>query len=505
LVELPLLEQPARHSFPLRVSSRVADSPALMPGRAPRSGEQYRFHFDMAKCIGCKCCMVACNEQNGNPADINWRRVGEIEGGVYPLVERWHLSMGCNHCLEPSCLIGCPVEAFTKDPATGIVDHNADICIGCQYCTWNCSYGVPQYNPERGVVGKCDMCHGRLNQGDSPACVNACPEGAIAIEIVDIAAWLRDHAGAEAPGMPSSEDSFSTTRISLPAGLGAGLQPADLQRVDLERVHAQDPHWSLIFLLVLTQLAVGALGTLWALNLVGAVLASWAALVPLAIAGVALAAAPLHLGRPAFAHRAIRNWKRSWLSREVLALSLFAGAAAAYAGALFLNLPIAPIAGGCALAAGLAGVACSARIYMVPARPAWNLNFTLTDFGLTCAVLGPRLVLAAGLGRGNGLIAFAIMASILQCGNSVARLITMWRSPAHELSSAARLVRNTLRRVLIARFVCTALALVLVPFSPIPAFLFALAGETAGRYLFFAGVVPKSMASTYLTPKEAAA
>jgi DMSO reductase anchor subunit len=305
--------------------------------------------------------------------------------------------------------------------------------------------------------------------------------------------------------MPSSEDSFSTTRISLPAGLGAGLQPADLQRVDLERVHAQDPHWSLIFLLVLTQLAVGALGTLWALNLVGAVLASWAALVPLAIAGVALAAAPLHLGRPAFAHRAIRNWKRSWLSREVLALSLFAGAAAAYAGALFLNLPIAPIAGGCALAAGLAGVACSARIYMVPARPAWNLNFTLTDFGLTCAVLGPRLVLAAGLGRGNGLIAFAIMASILQCGNSVARLITMWRSPAHELSSAARLVRNTLRRVLIARFVCTALALVLVPFSPIPAFLFALAGETAGRYLFFAGVVPKSMASTYLTPKEAAA
>ena len=50
-----------------------------------------------------------------------------------------------------------------------------------------------------------------------------------------------------------------------------------------------------------------------------------------------------------------------------------------------------------------------------------------------------------------------------------------------------------------------ALALALVPVSPIPAFLAALAAETLGRYLFFAGVVPKSMASTYLTPKEAAA
>ena len=50
----------------------------------PQAGEQYRFHFDMTKCIGCKCCVVACNEQNGNPAAINWRRVGEIEGGDYP-------------------------------------------------------------------------------------------------------------------------------------------------------------------------------------------------------------------------------------------------------------------------------------------------------------------------------------------------------------------------------------------------------------------------------------
>src|SRR5207244_2907243 len=96
-----------------------------MPLRAPGPGEQYRFHVDMGKCIGCKCCVVACNEQNGNPAAINWRRVSEIEGGWYPRAERSYMSIGCHQCLEPTCLQGCPVDAYKKDGATGIVLHSA--------------------------------------------------------------------------------------------------------------------------------------------------------------------------------------------------------------------------------------------------------------------------------------------------------------------------------------------------------------------------------------------
>ena len=174
----------------------------------------------MTKCIGCHCCEVACNEQNNNPPDMNWRRVGEIEGGVYPFTQRFYLSMGCNHCLEPSCLQGCPVDAYTKDTLTGIVQHSADACIGCQYCTWNCQYGVPQYNPERGVVGKCDMCYGRLSEGREPACVNACPEQAIQIEVVEVAAWKTDFVQlGNAPGMPIADRTVSTTRITLPENL----------------------------------------------------------------------------------------------------------------------------------------------------------------------------------------------------------------------------------------------------------------------------------------------
>src|SRR4029450_7045519 len=159
---------------------------------------------------------VACNEQNGNPADINWRRVSEIEGGFFPQTSRRYLSMGCNHCVDPTCLSGCPVDAYTKAVATGIVRHRADARMGGQYCTWSCGYGVPQYNAERGIVGKCDMCHGRLVRDETPACVSACPEGAIAIEIVRIAEWQRDVAGSlPGHGMPSADGSLSTTRVTM--------------------------------------------------------------------------------------------------------------------------------------------------------------------------------------------------------------------------------------------------------------------------------------------------
>ncbi len=108
---LPLLERAAdddvafaltrRSGGGLPLTSARTVDPSRIPDRAPGTGEQYRFHFDMGKCIGCKCCVVACNEQNGNPASINWRRVSEIEGGWFPNATRSFLSMGCNHCGSP--------------------------------------------------------------------------------------------------------------------------------------------------------------------------------------------------------------------------------------------------------------------------------------------------------------------------------------------------------------------------------------------------------------------
>lgn len=501
----------------LPVPDASAPSPASrMPARPPGPGEQYRFHFDMRLCIGCKCCVVACNEQNGNPAEVTWRRVGEIEGGVFPHATQHYLSMGCNHCLEPTCLQGCPVDAYAKDPATGIVTHSAEACIGCQYCTWSCSYGVPQYNAERGVVGKCDMCHGRLSRGHAPACVGACPQGAIQIEIVNRQDWRAAVQPVAGAGAPVDDRSLSTTRVTLPE-LPADARPRDIATPVRERVH-----WSLVIMTVLTQLSAGALATVWIVELGGgATRAGAAAMTALAVGSLALGAATLHLGRPVHAYRALRMWRRSWISREVLLFSIFSAMAAAYAAVLWCGWPGGAALGALASLAGAAGVAASARIYRVASRPAWDTAWTPASFLLTAGLLGPLLAGLFGAGGAAPAAAAALMAALqgLAAAGWFAGCLT---SDGLERRSTARLLVTTLARPFFARIALLVAGGLVLPLlraaweAPAPAIAgldavlaaalaLALSGELLGRYLFFAAAVPRHLAAAYVPGAREAA
>ena len=115
------------------------------------------------------------------------------------------------------------------------------------------------------MVGKCDMCHERLADGDAPACVDACPSEALAIEIVDVQQWRETYRDeANAPGLPSADDTVSTTRVTLPDDL-----PLDAERADSYRVRPAKPHYSLVLMTVLTQISVAAFATVWMLSLLG--------------------------------------------------------------------------------------------------------------------------------------------------------------------------------------------------------------------------------------------
>jgi DMSO reductase iron-sulfur subunit len=471
--------------------------------RTPGPGEQYRFHFDMTKCIGCKCCVVACNEQNGNPADILWRRVGEIEGGSYPFTQRHYLSIGCNHCLEPTCMTGCPVNAYSKDGLTGIVRHSADACIGCQYCTWNCSYGVPQYNPERGVVGKCDMCYGRLTRGQSPACVSACPEDAIQIELVNIAEWRTDYRPlANSPGMPSADDSLSTTRITLPRSTAN-----DLRKVDITHLRIEHAHWPLILMTVLTQFSVGVFSAIAWTQLTGRGTHRSAALIALAVAFAALCASTLHLGRPIHAARALKMWRRSWLSREVLLFTLFAAAATIYSAALFFRFTGAGFFGACTALLGACGVAASARLYLAPGRPAWNSPLTFLEFFATAFLLGVSGADALSNGR-SGLNAALPLAAIAVGAVIPLKLVWLRFASRYELFASWQLLSSVLLNKLLLRVFMLALGVCFIAAgSSMPLFilglLLLLGGEFIGRYLFFVSVVPSNIASGYLAQEAA--
>jgi DMSO reductase iron-sulfur subunit len=493
---------------------------ALLPDRVPGAGEQYRFHFDMTKCIGCRSCEVACNEQNGNPADMLWRRIGELEGGSYPDTQRHYLSMGCNHCLDADCLRGCPVDAYTKDPVTGIVLHSADACIGCSYCVWNCPYSVPQFNPERGVVGKCDMCKGRLDDGLEPACVNACPEAAIEIEIVNMAAWRADFASADSPGMPPAMQTISTTRITLPEATAAKLE-----RVDAGQIQPEHAHLSLVYMTTLMQMVAGALCVL----LLAHGLDPLRLVLLLAITAIALTISTMHLGRPAYAWRALKMWKRSWLSREVLLFTLFfmALAAATIAtslAALGFTVPAALTLAldSAAAALGFAGTIASACIYLVRARPAWNNGHTPADFLLSAMLLGS--LLAASLTALVHLpalptaiafltplftthhIASTWMSWLISAAtaawliNQGLRLYRLEHSPVFEANAAWMLMqRPRLRNLLTASLVLVAVGPLFVAAGlPLAGLACATIGVLFARYLFFVSVVPLNMALTFV-------
>jgi formate dehydrogenase iron-sulfur subunit len=363
--------------------------PELLPLDA---GQQYRFGFSMDACIGCHSCEVACAEQNGLPDGTTWRRVGEIEGGDHPTSKRFHLSMSCNHCLEPACLIGCPTNAYEK-LTNGVVVHHADDCIGCQYCTWNCPYSVPAFQPDRRIVTKCDMCQPRLSEGLAPACVGACPTHAITVEAFVPEEWRLDHAEGNAPALPSADLTLSTTRIELPRNL-----PIDMFSASDWNLRPEHPHWPLVWLTLLSQIAVGASCSIafGAAGLPARMLAA-------GLAGISLLGAMFHLGRPIAAWKAVRNLRRSWLSREVVLLSAYAGFAM-LAVPFTVALPLAAVS-------GLAGIYASARLYIVPGRPAWNSPLTVVRFVATGAAIGPALTgrpIVAAAGAGVALAATAL-------------------------------------------------------------------------------------------------
>ncbi|MEM9016110.1 MAG: DmsC/YnfH family molybdoenzyme membrane anchor subunit [Verrucomicrobiota bacterium] len=381
---------------------------SLIPLTQPADGEQYTFEVDLEACSGCKACVTACHSLNGLDEGESWRDVGSLVSYDGKEATQQTVTSACHHCADPACANGCPTLAYEKEADTGIVHHLDDQCIGCQYCTMTCPYDVPKYNDRLGIVRKCDMCQSRLREGEAPACVQACPNEAIRIRIVPLEEVKNRPVNGSnlVPGtVPSRFTKPSTTYLNLRRPHGGVTVAADHD--DLTPAHRHTP---LVVMLVLTQAAAGlflfdALAR-YLLPGSGAPSASHAVLGAIcALAG--LAGATLHLGRPLQAWRSFLGWRKSWLSREILAFGPWSGLAVAYAGFQLLTDPIpwpkflpsflaSPLIGqGLAIATvllGLAGVFCSVMVYVFTKRPFWSLPQTGFRFGFTFLAAGSVFV-----------------------------------------------------------------------------------------------------------------
>ncbi|ADU66894.1 4Fe-4S dicluster domain-containing protein [Desulfurispirillum indicum] len=173
------------------VTTKLLVSTAEASSSGQSGKKRLGMFIDVNGCVGCNMCTVACNKENNVGPKVSRTKILPIEP------EGTYLSMACQHCDRPPCVLVCPITATYRRDKDGIVMQDDSKCMGCKYCMTACPYGVrtfnkyrpfpgdqAQYNlnPEvkprpRHVVEKCSFCDHRSDRDQKPACIEACPVG----------------------------------------------------------------------------------------------------------------------------------------------------------------------------------------------------------------------------------------------------------------------------------------------------------------------------------------
>ena len=137
---------------------------------------EYTLLINHESCWGCKTCEVACKQENHAAEGIKLISVSEDGPGVIDgqlnLVYRVN---HCRHCDDAPCVEACPETAIAKR-ADGIVVMDDSLCTGCQACIEACPYDAIDFDHQKGIAQKCNLCHHRVDHGLIPACAdNVCP------------------------------------------------------------------------------------------------------------------------------------------------------------------------------------------------------------------------------------------------------------------------------------------------------------------------------------------
>ena len=140
------------------------------------------FTFHPERCVGCGACVMACINENG--IDVTkqqpYRLIKHNEYGDGAALSITWFVHGCMHCAAHPCAAACPKGCFAVDRVTGLVHLDNAGCVGCRRCEKACPFEAIQQVGKR--AEKCNGCLARLQQGQLPLCVLACPRRALTVD-----------------------------------------------------------------------------------------------------------------------------------------------------------------------------------------------------------------------------------------------------------------------------------------------------------------------------------
>ena len=141
-----------------------------------------RIYVELGKCMSCHSCEFACALEHSqskelvkaiheDPPPAARVHVEALEGASIPVQ--------CRHCEDAPCVSVCPREAIEKLGPGQPVVIDEEKCTGCKFCVAACPFGAVALRGDGKLAIKCDLCPQRLKEALVPACVDACPSGAL--------------------------------------------------------------------------------------------------------------------------------------------------------------------------------------------------------------------------------------------------------------------------------------------------------------------------------------